>query len=374
MKVRTTGTGNTTNTNMYQRGIPGYSVWEKSVLTIGTPVETITNYGRTCSTLIDLKLNQAQKSGLAVAFGLTNEANSNNMTLTTNLHGRKSDSNNLDNYFVSIPILNALTLCEKLVPLGHMPQVRIELELANLNKMMEQKTNQTADKLEIFNMELCYDTVNFGQDFEPTLLGLADENGDILIKTQGHQVSTQTADAIGGLQTLSFPQRLSSVKSVITWFEGKHANSINKEYDSVDVTNGAGSYIYQIGNKFFPDVELNTARNRAGVFMELNNAVNGTAHDILGGSMSISPAEFDCRDNTSTSQSEYGQFMIGANCERMSGVNQVLLTGQSTALTPITLNVRCDSAPNQATVANLLTIYDAILQINLPTRQASLKV
>lgn len=373
MKVKTTGAGN--NAKMFQRGIPAYSVFEKLITSFqSVQVENITNYGRTASTLIDLKLNQAQKSGMAVAFGLTNKLEADDITLTTHLHGRLSDSNNADEYFVAVPLLCVLSLADKLVPLGDMPQCRIELEIANINKIFDNDTATTnADKLELFNMELCYDTVNFGQDF--SLMSLADpETGDILIKSQGHQVSTQTADAIAGLQTLSFPQRLSSVKSIVAWFEGKNSNAINQEYDSVDITKGAGSYQFQCGNKFFPDVELNTARNKAGVFMELSNAVNGTSHDILGGSMSISPMEFSKVDNSTTTQDEPGMFILGVNTERMSGVNQVLLTGQSTALTPISLNVRCDAAPTQATTCNMLTIFDAIIQINVPNRSATLKI
>lgn len=373
MKVKTTGAGN--NAKMFQRGIPAYSVFEKLITSFqSVQVENITNYGRTASTLIDLKLNQAQKSGMAVAFGLTNKTDADDITLTTHLHGRLSDSNNADEYFVAVPLLCVLSLADKLVPLGDMPQCRIELEIANINKIFDNDTaTSDANKLELFNMELCYDTVNFGQDF--SLMSLADpETGDILIKSQGHQVSTQTADAIAGLQTLSFPQRLSSVKSIVAWFEGKNSNAINQEYDSVDITKGAGSYQFQCGNKFFPDVELNTARNKAGVFMELSNAVNGTSHDILGGSMSISPQEFNRNDNSTTTQDEPGMFILGVNTERMSGVNQVLLTGQSTALTPISLNVRCDAAPTQATTCNMLTIFDAIIQINVPTRSATLKI
>ena len=373
MKVKTTGAGN--NAKMFQRGIPAYSVFEKLITSFqSVQVENITNYGRTASTLIDLKLNQAQKSGMAVAFGLTNKTDADDITLTTHLHGRLSNTNDADEYFVAVPLLCVLSLADKLVPLGDMPQCRIELEIANINKIFDNDTATTnADKLELFNMELCYDTVNFGQDF--SLMSLADpETGDILIKSQGHQVSTQTADAIAGLQTLSFPQRLSSVKSIVAWFEGKNSNAINQEYDSVDITKGAGSYQFQCGNKFFPDVELNTARNKAGVFMELSNAVNGTSHDILGGSMSISPQEFNRNDNSTTTQDEPGMFILGVNTERMSGVNQVLLTGQSTALTPISLNVRCDAAPTQATTCNMLTIFDAIIQINVPTRSATLKI
>tara|TARA_B100000767_G_scaffold242810_1_gene240088 strand:- start:388 stop:1692 length:1305 start_codon:yes stop_codon:yes gene_type:complete len=372
MKVKTTGAGN--NAKMFQRGIPAYSVFEKLITSFqSVQVENITNYGRTASTLIDLKLNQAQKSGMAVAFGLTNKLEADDITLTTHLHGRLSDSNNADEYFVAVPLLCVLSLADKLVPLGDMPQCRIELEIANINKIFDNDTaTSDANKLELFNMELCYDSVNFGQDFN--LMSLADDNGDILIKSQGHQVSTQTADAIAGLQTLSFPQRLSSVKSILAWFEGKNSNAINQEYDSVDITKGAGSYQFQCGNKFFPDVELNTARNKAGVFMELSNAVNGTSHDILGGSMSISPQEFNRNDNSTTTQDEPAMFILGVNTERMSGVNQVLLTGQSTALTPISLNVRCDAAPTQATTCNMLTIFDAIIQINVPNRSATLKI
>ena len=370
-------TGTTNTAKIYQRGIPAYSVWEKSIVSLNnSQIENLSNYGRTASTLINLKLNQAQKSGLAVAFGLTNELDAEDMTLAKNLHGRYTSVNNADDtYDVAVPLLNCISLCQKLVPLSLCPAVRIELEIANLNKFINNAVaTASASKVELTNMELCYDSVNFGADFDATMMSLADENGDILIKTQCHSVSTQTADAIAGLQTLSFPQRLSSVKSVITWFEGKHANSKNKEYDSVDITKGAGSYQYQIGNKYYPDVALDTARNRAGVFMELNNAVNGSSHDILGGSMSISPEEFSIQDDDATDENEYGMFMCGVNTERMSGLNQSLLTGVSTALTPISLNVRCDNAPTQSTTANLLTIYDGILQINLPSRSASLKI
>ena len=378
-KVNTTGRSDN-GTKMFQRGIPGYSVWEKSIVSVQSQqVENIANYGRTATSLINLKMNFAQKAGMAVAFGLHNKVDAEHMTLGSELHGRESDTFTTDEYYVAIPLLNVLSLCEKLVPLGMMPQTRIELELANLNKFFDNDGTSTthvgrATECALTNMELCYDSVNFGNDFDPTMMSLADENGDILIKSQSHQVSTQTVDAIGGLQTLSFPQRLSSVKSVIAWFEGKAATLRNQEYDSCDVTKGHGSYIFQIGNKYFPDVALDTQRNRAGIFMELSNAVNGTSHDILGGDMSITPQEFAVDDDGVADQDVAGMFFVGVNTERMSGVNQTLLTGQSTALTPISLNIRCDTPPSFATTCNLLTIFDAILQVNLNSRSASLKI
>jgi len=147
MKVKTTGTGN--NAKMYQRGIPAYSVWEKSIVSVqSSQIENLSNYGRTATTLINLKLNQAQKSGLAVAFGLTNKVDAEDMTLTDTLHGRLSDGNDADEYFVAVPLLNVLSLAEKLVPLSQMSQCRIELEIANINKIFDNDTaTSAADKL-----------------------------------------------------------------------------------------------------------------------------------------------------------------------------------------------------------------------------------
>ena len=118
--------------------------------------------------------------------------------------------------------------------------------------------------------------------------------------------------------------------------------------------------------------------------MELNNAVNGTSHDLLGGSNSILPSEFVAGIAHNLSDEEkYAQFYVGVNTERMSGVNQALLTGQSTALTPISLNIRCNEAATATidgtvtplrTTCNLLTIFDGIIQVNLASRSASLKV
>lgn len=372
-KVSVVGTNNTGE--MFQRGIPAYSLWSKSSVIIGSQVvEQINGYGRLATALVDLKLSPAMKSGMSPAFALTNEVDP--QTLNTKLNGRLSDTDNADAYSFAAPIPNILSLSEKLLPAEYMPSIRIELTLDNLTNMFAQlAANQSADSLTISNLELVYTEVQFGGDFAPTLMSLADSNGDVLIKSQSYQTATQTLSAIAGTQTLTFNQRLSSVKSLLTYFDGVGSNRVNGIYDACDVTRGeagnGGSYQYQLGGIYYPQVPLDTARCRAGVFAELSNAFS-PAHDYYSGQMAISPLEWSRDENTTTTINSPGKFFIGVNTERLD-TNGVMLSGVSTALVPISLNVRCDAAPS-ATLAHLVTLFDAIIQVNLVNRTCSVKI
>ena len=372
-KVSVVGTGNTGE--MFQRGIPAYSLWSKSSVIIGSQVvEQINGYGRLATALVDLKLSPAMKSGMSPAFALTNEVDP--QTLNTKLNGRLSDTDNADDYSFAAPIPNLLSLSEKLLPAEYMPSIRIELTLDNLTNMFAQLAgDQSADSLTISNLELVYTEVQFGGDFAPTLMSLADSNGDVLIKSQSYQTATQTLSAIAGTQTLTFNQRLSSVKSLLTYFDGVGSNRVNGIYDAVDVTRGeagdGGSYQYQLGGIYYPQVPLDTARCRAGVFAELSNAFS-PSHDYYSGQMAISPLEWSRDENSTSTQTSPAKFFIGVNTERLD-TNGVMLSGVSTALVPISLNVRCDVAP-QATLAHMVTLFDAIIQVNLMNRTCSVKI
>ena len=375
-KVAVVGSSN--NAEMFQRGIPAYSLWSKSAVIVGSQVvEQINGYGRLATALVDLKLSPAGKSGMSPAFALTNEVDAH--TLNTRLNGRLSDTNNADDYSFAAPLPNLLSLSEKLLPASHMPNIRVELTLDTLANMFQAGASGVAggaDSLTISNLELVYTEVNFGLDFEPTLLSLADDNGDVLIKSQSYQTATQTLSAIAGTQTLTFNQRLSSVKSVLAYFDGTGATRINGIYDAVDVTKGeagnGGSYSFQVGGVYYPQTAIDTARCRAGAFAELSNAFS-PSHDYYSGQMAISPLEWSRDDNATTTQTAPGKFFIGVNTER-ADFNGVMLSGVSTALTPISLHVRCNDAPTSATLCHLVTLFDAILQINLVNKSCSVKI
>lgn len=373
-KVNTVGSGN--SADMFQRGIPAYSLWSKSAVVIGSQVvEQINGYGRLATALVDLKLSPAGKSGMSPAFALTNEVDA--QTLNTRLNGRLSDTNDADEYTFAAPLPNLLSLSEKLLPAEYMPGIRIELTLDNLANIIQQGTaTSDANSLTISNLELVYTEVTFGGDFSPTLMSLADSNGDVLIKSQSYQTATQTFSAIAGMQTLTFNQRLSSVKSVLAYFDGVGSNRVNGIYDAVDVTRGGagngGQYSFQIGGVYYPQTPLDTDRCRAGVFAELSNAFS-PSHDYYSGQMAISPLEWSRDENSTTTQTSPGKFFIGVNTERLD-TNGVMLSGVSTALVPISLNVRCNDAPASATLCHLVTLFDAIIQVNLVNRTCSVKI
>ena len=374
-KVNTVGSGN--NAPMFQRGIPAYSLFSASSVIIGSQVvEQINGFGRLATALVDLKLSPAGKSGMSPAFALTNEVDA--QTLNTRLNGRSSDSNNADEYTFAAPLPNLLSLSEKLLPAEYMPSIRIELTLENLANIIQQASaNTDATSVTISNLELVYTEVTFGGDFSPVLMSLADSNGDVLIKSQSYQTATQTLSAVAGTQTLTFNQRLSSVKSLLTYFDGVGANRVNGIYDAVDVTRGGatgtggGSYQYQLGGVYYPQTPLDTARCRAGVFAELSNAFS-PSHDYYSGQMAISPLEWSRDENSTSTQTSPAKFFIGVNTERLD-TNGVMLSGVSTALVPISLNVRCDVAP-QSTLAHMVTLFDAIIQVNLMNRTCSVKI
>lgn len=371
-KVSVTGTGNAGK--MFQRGIPAYSLWSKSAVIIGSQVvEQINGYGRLASALVDLKLSTGQKAGMAVGFALGNDETA--QTLNTRMNGRESDGNDADTYSFACAIPNLLSLSEKLVPLSHMPNVRVELTMDTIANMFD--ATNPATSVEISNLELVYTQVEFGADFEPTLLALGDENGDVLIKSQSYQTATQTLSALAGTQTLTYNQRLSSVKSVLAYFDGANANAVNGIYDAVDVTKGddataGGSYSFQVGGVYYPQSPIDTQRYKAAAFAELSNAFT-PAHDYGSGNMAIAPRDWKLDDNDTTSRENPAKFMIGVNTERLD-TNSVMLSGISTALTPISLHVRCNTAPSQATSAHLVTLFDAIIQVNLFAKTCSVKI
>jgi hypothetical protein len=159
-KVNTTGaTANTAK--MFQRGIPAYSLWSKSAVIVGSQVvEQINGYGRLASALVDLKLNPAQKSGLSVGFGLSNE---DDQYLTDHLNGRESNSNSADEWSFASPLPNLLSLSEKLLPASHMPSIRIELTMDNIANMFSVSgSTNVVDEVTISNLELVYTEVQFG--------------------------------------------------------------------------------------------------------------------------------------------------------------------------------------------------------------------
>jgi hypothetical protein len=101
--------------------------------------------------------------------------------------------------------------------------------------------------------------------------------------------------------------------------------------------------------------------------MELSAAF-GPAHDLLTSNFSITPFEATCGNTTVTTQGQMGKFYVGVNCEKLS-TNDALLTGISSQNSPISLRIGMNVATTNAQVLQVISLYDALLQIDMGTKQ-----
>jgi hypothetical protein len=145
------------------------------------------------------------------------------------------------------------------------------------------------------------------------------------------------------------------------------AVSVNTFFDSVDCTGTAGGdYQWFISGLPYPPRPISTVLNKAGASMELSNAF-GPAHDLLTSNFSINPTEFNSGNTTVTTVQQMGKFYLGTNVEKLS-TNGALLTGISSQGSPISFRVSIGTQTTNAQVMQLVCLYDALLQIDIPSR------
>jgi len=329
-------------------------------------VENVQQYGVVQSMLVNMTHSASQKAGMSYPYGLDNPSST---TMGANLNGRVCALNEVIS--VSAPLRCLLSESERLVPLGLMPLVRIQLTVDTIANMFTTAVVPTG--FQISNFELCYDSVDFGGQVTQMVQSMGEK---IYIKSQSYATSSATlASGTSGTINLIYNTRLSSVKSLIANFGGTASTSLNKLFDSHDVTSqtagtGLGSYQYLIGGIPYPARPVSTVNNRAGAFNELRLAVGGLNAGTTD--MSITPQEFGYTNAGTTTVRIPSKFYFGTNVERLS-TNSALLTGISTLSSPINLQIECPTATNQAFNVMTVCLYDALIEISPMMRDASVK-
>ncbi len=355
-----------TTTAPKMKGTPAYTPFVNSTVLLGSQVvESIQNYNALNNVIFNTKLDVAGKQSYAYGLGYS-------AATVVALNGRSLAAVTGETWSMSCPLNNVIANCDHLVPLKHMPLVRIQLTMDALANMFT-TTSQTGITLE--NLELVYDVVEFGGDTEAVVASLADENGNIMIKSQSYSTSSQTLPtSVGGTQELVFNNRLSSIKSLFTILGGAGSSLVNGSYfDSVDITNDLGSYQFYIAGVPYPARPLSALRNKAGIFQELTDCWSGNSNDMYGARMSILKSEFEKIGTSTSTYNAPAKFFVGINTERLPE-SSTLLTGVSSQLTPIHLRVEFGShTTSNAHLITLITLHDVILNCNILTKQASVK-
>ena len=366
----------TAGANNALKGTPVYSTIARLETIVGSQVvESIQNYGQLCNMLVNCKMNYGQKIGLANSFGYTSSATATSYAFdfSTNCpnglsFATSTAANTLGaNVFLASPLGNLLSNADHLVPLKFLPSCRIQLTTETLGNAYRLDGTNPITAYSISNFELCYDIIEFSPMVDQAISSMG--AGAITIRSQSYLSSgvTLPAGSQGSLEFL-FNQRLASIKSLFTHLSGTVATvSLNTLFDSVDCTGAnGGDYQWFIAGTPYPPRPISTVLNKAGASMELSAAF-GPAHDLLTSNFSIHPLEFNAGNTTVTTQNLCGKFYLGTNTEKLS-TNGVLLTGISSQGSPISFRVSIGTATTNAQVIQLIFLYAALLQIDIPSR------
>jgi hypothetical protein len=346
-------------------GCPVYTPINRLDVQVGSQtIDTIQNYNNVMNMLSNTTLDVAQKFGLQSAFGYNN-----NTTAAPSLDLLDSrDFGATAGTFpwqVSAPLMNVLSNSEKLLPLFAMPQVRITLTLDAVANIFTAPAGVSA--VSYSNWELRYKVVDMGGAVEQMVLSMGDK---IYIKSQSFSSSSNSlASGSTGYIELIYNQRYASVKSLFAINGCTAAATVNRAFDSVDITTNNGEYSFSVGGVIYPQRALSSLVNRAGILQELRSAL-GSVYD-RNNSFAISSVEFLYNSGSTTTAAAPGKFYIGTSVEKLN--SDSLLTGISTQNSPISYRISTGTATGQVHTITLVVNYDALFEIDTVNRQTALK-
>lgn len=348
-------------------GCPAYSpFYQFQMLFNSQVVENITDYNLWCEDMINVKTDVSAKAGLsqALGYGGTSTAFSMNSVNGRNLAATP------DGFFLSAPLPCLLSQSESYVPLFLFGAVRIVLTLDTIANMFN--TTNIPTGYTLTNLELCYDVINFDPAVEEYYKSLANQAGKIVLKSSSVASSSQPlASGSSGSFQLPFNFRLASIKSLLLHNSpavAPGATTGNSKHCSLDITTNNGDYQFEIGGVLYPPRSLSTVNNKAGIISELCLSLFGN-RNIASSSLGLSPTTWNV---TSASYPDAytapGMFYVGVNTERVPSSTS-MLTGVSSLLAPINVRLNINTATAQACQVRLFAIYDALIEIDVNTRE-----
>lgn len=346
------------------RGTPVYSTFNRLDVQVGSQtVDTIQNYGLVMHMLVNTQLDVAQKYGLQSCYGYGYDANAVPSLEQLDGRGLPAAAATYTGSF-SAPLVSILSNAEKLLPLFAMPQIRLTLTMDSLANTFNTIAGGVS-AYSISNVELRYKVVDMGGAVENIVLGMGDK---LYIKSQSFSCASQTLPASIGYNELVFNQRYASVKSL---YAVNGSGSVNGFYDSIDLTSNTGDYSFMIGGVMYPQKPISAATAKSQALMELKSAV-GSIFD-KSNNMSINAVEFAYVANPAptTTLSAPAKFFVATSTEKLN--SDSLLTGISTQNSPISYRINTGSNTTTASTVSLIVNYDALIEVDTMTRQASVK-
>ena len=365
----TTTSGAGTQTKIV--GTPVYTFINKFVCYANSQtIESISNYNTVANTLVNLQLSVSDKVGQQFSYGyvdgtttpVTNEA----------LDGRLCVADG-ETFSMSAPLYCLLGNSEKLIPLALLQNMRMEFTFESLANVSSALTGTTSDTLSVMtgysitNFEVVYNVVDFGQEIQREIFN----TNKIRIKSKSYNTSiAPIKTGANGNINLIYNLRYASIKSAFINFGTNSGKFACRNLESVDVTENNGDYSLQISGVSYPQRPLSTLNNKAGIMNELRRSMGSIFGNNV--SMSINSFEFNRTSNVTTGLSTYdkpGKFILGFNLEKLTVPSKAFFTGVSTSNSPISLNINTNTALAQDINAMLIAVFDAIIDIDVQSKQ-----
>lgn len=361
-------TGQTADADV-KGAFPAFTPFQRLETLVGSSVvESISNWHQLANMLMTCKVNYGQKAGLAYQMGVGLTAGTTAFTFD-NMNGHDLIVTT-DTYYCAVPVNCLFANADRLIPLKYMPASTIQLTTDTIANMCYAATTLPTG-VALTNLELCFDLIDFNSEVDDAIASMVDDRGKLMIKSQSYLSSGQTtAQVSSGSLEYIYSMRLASIKSLYLIMSGTHANSINKIFDSLDITTGNGSYQFFVASNPYPSRAISTVLNKAGIMAELSNAF-GPAHDLTSTNFSITPAEFLKTNNSTTTIVQPAKFFVGVNTERLS-TNAVLLSGVSSQNSPISVRIDIGTQTTNQQVLNLVALFDAIIELDVANKQVQI--
>lgn len=336
-----------------------------------TPVNSVYQYNQVANMWVDTNCNWADVYGQQASWGLTQTVG------TGDLDGVTLTASTANNFYLSAPLVcSFLQGADKLIPLGAMAPIRIQLTLDSIANIAVTSANVT--DFEIVQPELCFSNIDFGPAAESAIINVAPK---IYVKSQGWSNSAQgLASATNGFQTLVFNHRYESIENLFFLSTSSSSTkALNTWGDSFNPLASAGtnaSIQVQIDNKVYPQLPINNATGGVTSVQQYLRECIGQIMDQRN-TMSIFNGNFNqyAGDATASTADAPAKFIVGFPLSRINAPSPYasvsLMSGVSARSTPINVLLNIGTAFNSAMVFNLIAQYTLLIEIDTMTKQVS---
>ena len=361
-------------------GCPFFAPLQRMQTLFGSQiVENTNNYNAVNHMLSNVNLDIAQKWGLQQTFGYQNSgqnvAANYQVSNLQSMNGGVIPTNGTGGWSGFLPCI--LSNAEKLVPLCAMPSITVQITLDSIANIfapvqaaiaangvtgvLAQAACVLPVDFILSNVTLCYNMIQMPESLSSMLL----KEDKIFIKSNSF-VNIQNFIPIGsaGQLEMVYNTRLASVKSA---FMLNSSNSVNRIFDSFDVTTN-GDYIFSVAGRLYPSRPI----TYNDILSQLRKSVGAIGCKNTTFSIDNLEMNYVASGAINTTREVPAKFYPSINLSTVP-FSDVLLSGISTQSSPISVRMNILVPTTRSITASLVLYYDAIIEVDTRSKNATVK-